>query len=192
MLQGIKLSVAASLVLLGTGAVHALEGEITFTGIPTSEVVAALDPAGTTATVTFSVAQIPLAASEHSPPCATHRMSIEKIPISGNGDSECVRVCITPPTQYEFNSAIPVEGSSNHAYAQIFNPQVFSDTGRVCVFGKNWSAHEPAYFSVRLALCKAGSGCMNPLPVVTQPPAPAPVAREPASMRNRVGRKDFI
>jgi hypothetical protein len=150
---------------------------------------ATLDAGGTTASATVTVAKIPLAAAEHSPHCSAGRWTISGIPVAGNRMSECVRVCVRPPTGYETNGATGITGTTSHAWSQVFNPEWFNDTKIACIHVKNWSDSLESVATVTIGVCPAGSGCAKTAP----PPAPPQVVatvreREPyvSPMRRRL------
>lgn len=145
-------------------------------GIATVDREAVLNPGGTTASTSVSVAKIPLAASEHSPHCTNGRWTLSGIPIAGNRTSECVRVCVRPPAGYEINAAAGISGTTSHAWSQTFNPQWFDDKKIACIFVKNWSDGQASVATLTVGVCRAGAGCANTAP--PPPPAPSPVARE--------------
>lgn len=161
-------------------------------GIATVDREAVLNPGGTTASTSVSVAKIPLAASEHSPHCTNGRWTLSGIHIAGNRTSECLRVCVRPPAGYELNAAAGIHGTTSHAWSQTFNPQWFDDTKISCIFVKNWSHDQASVATLTVSVCPAGAGCANT--ALPPPPASTPVARErpysrplmprEASMRN--------
>lgn len=169
-----SVAAASAAGLLWALSAQAIGGDFVISGelgnIPTEEVKASLDRSGATATVTTKVPAILLSATEHSPPCHGNRLRVADIPVMGNTDSNCVRVCISPPDGYEIWAANGVRGSTSHAYSQVFNPEWFSDTKKACAYVKNWSAHQGAVAVLTVDVCKAGQGCASTPPPESKKP----------------------
>ncbi len=157
-------------------------------GIARTDVQGVLDSSGTTASAVVTIAKIPVAASRHSPHCAVRRVTVAGIPVSGNTESECVRVCVRPPAGYETNAAFGMPATTSHAWSQAFNYEWFTDTKIACIHVKNWSSHQDAVATVTIGVCRAGAGCANSAPPAAPAPTQAPVVRDRASERP-VGRR---
>lgn len=149
-------------------------------GIDTVDLETVLNPGGSTASTSVSVAKIPLSATTHSPHCTNGRWRLSDIPIGGNTDSECLRVCVRPPAGYEINPSAGISGTTSHAWSHTFTPQ-FDERQRPCIFVKNWSESQAAVATITVNVCPAGAGCANTAPPPL--PAPTPIAKERAYSR---------